>query len=369
MFTGNLRAETVGRTAQSMSKPTSGLKLSSVLKNSKSNRYGFTLVELLVVIAIIGILIGMLLPAVQQVREAARRVTCANNLRQMALATLNYESSFKKFPTTWLPVGDVSAGTAVGWSAQAQILPFLEQANLYDNIDFTVDYNVHPPVDLNGSVVALPSARVGVYLCPSEIQDVVRQDNGVAIHYPLNYVANAGQWMVFDPASNQGGNGALTVSQPTRIATVTDGTSNTLLYSEVKAYTPYYRNAGIGGDLNMPTDPTTVASMAGVFKTNSGHTEWVDGRAHQTSFTTTFQPNTVVPFNDGTTTFDIDWTNQQEGKSNSVKTFAAVTARSFHAGGVNAARIDGSVSFETDTIALGIWQALSTRNGGEVIPE
>ena len=108
---------------------------------SSRNRDGFTLVELLVVIAIIGILIGMLLPAVQQVREAARRTACANNLRQIGLATLNYESAFQKFPASWqLPyANNLGSSPTTGWSTQALILPFLEQGNLFDNVKVLVD--------------------------------------------------------------------------------------------------------------------------------------------------------------------------------------------------------------------------------------
>ena len=331
------------------------------------NPKGFTLVELLVVIAIIGILIGMLLPAVQQVRSAARRISCGNNLRQLALATLNYESAHQTFPAAWLAAGDPTTGSVDGWSIQAQILPFLEQANLESQIDFSQSYTTTPPINIAGQTVALASARVPAYLCPSEVNDRVRLKNGNPYHYPLNYAANAGEWFVFDPASNQIGSGTIATNKQLPIAAVTDGTSSSMLFAEVKAYTPYFRNAGIGGDLAIPTDPNAIAGMGGDFKTSSGHTEWVDGRAHQTAFTSTFRPNTEVIYEDGSTRYDIDWTNQQEGKSNSVKTFAVVTSRSVHSAGVNTVRADGSVHFETDQIGLEIWRGLSTRNGGEMI--
>ena len=337
-------------------------------KSQKKNRSirGFTLVELLVVIAIIGILIGMLLPAVQQVREAARRVTCANNMRQMSLATLNYESAHGKFPSTWEVPGGVNTGNVAGWSVQAQILPFLEQGNLYDKIDFSLDYTSQPLLDLGDGLMRLQASRIEVYLCPSEPNDRLRLQNGEAYHYPLNYVANAGTWFVYDPSNGRVGPGAMGANSKLSIAAVSDGTSNTLLYSEVKAYTPYFRNQGIGGDVPMPTSPGAVAGLGGDFKTNSGHTEWVDGRAHQTSFTATFAPNTLVPYTDGGIEYDVDWTNMQEGKSQSVKTFAAVTSRSYHPGGVNTARVDGSVSFESSNIDLLTWQSMATRDGGEV---
>jgi prepilin-type N-terminal cleavage/methylation domain-containing protein len=328
----------------------------------------FTLVELLVVIAIIGILIAMLLPAVQQVREAARRVTCGNNLRQLALATLNYESAHMKFPASWLPAGDPATGSVDGWSAQAQILPFLEQANLHSEIDFNISYNATPKINLGGNLVDLASARVETYLCPSEINDQVRVDSstGEPIHYPLNYVVNLGEWFVFDPTTRETGAGSISVMRKQRIGSITDGTSNTLMFGEVKAYTPYFRNAAMAGDVTIPSDAMAVAGMGGDFKTSSGHTEWVDGRAHQTGMTSVFTPNTFVPYDDGSRIYDVDWTNQQEGKSLTARTYAAVTARSFHPGGVNTVRVDGSVHFVNDSISLDSWRALSTRNGGEV---
>ena len=337
---------------------------------SNRSKSGFTLVELLVVIAIIGILISMLLPAVQSVREAARRISCANNIRQMGLATLNYESAHMKFPESYRR--PPTAPTGRGWSSQALILPFIEQGNLFANIDFDLEYvDASQTLGTGAAAVPLQSAKVQAYLCPSEINDTVRLDDaGQPEHYPLNYGANAGVWFVYDPATEATGQGALTTNRGNRISTFSDGTSNTMLFGEVKAYTPYFRNAGQTAP-TMPTDSSTVASMGGDFKETTGHTEWVDGRAHQTSFTSTFGPNTVVPHTDSSTDeeFDVDWTNWQEGKDGDAgkPTFAVVTSRSYHPGGVTTGRADGSAQFVNDNISLDVWQALSTRNGGEVV--
>ena len=148
-----------------------------------------------------------------------------------------------------------------------------------------------------------------------------------------------------------------------------DGLSKTIAFAEVKAWTPYFRNAGHSNP--EPVAPEQVgASLSGQLKMNSGHTESLDGRAHQTGVTGLFTPNTKVPFaasnEDGDLELDIDWTNQQEGKSATVPTYAAVTSRSYHGGGVNIVRMDGSAEFLNDGVDVGVWQAMFTRNGNEV---
>ena len=132
--------------------------------------------------------------------------------------------------------------------------------------------------------------------------------------------------------------------------------------SEAKAWTYYYRNKASEGDLAVP-QANEICGLGGTLKEGSGHTEWVDGRSHQTGFTAVFTPNTQVLCEDAG--HDVDWTNQQEGKSLTAKTFAAVTARSYHNGGVNAAYMDGSVHFVSNEIDLVTWRAASTRKGSE----
>lgn len=320
-------------------------------------RKGFTLVEMLVVIAIIGILIAILLPAVQAAREAARRITCQNNLRQLGLAFHNYESTLRQ-----LPPGSVfdPREPRSSWSAQARILPFIEQGNLYDFIDFGVGYD---------EGVKVKTMKIPFLICPSEIKDRAREKNGVVVHYPLNYAVNMGVWLVYDPNRDQGGSGAFFPNSYRRFSWFRDGLSNTTLMSEVKAYTPYFRDSAEVPD----SDTVSEADLCGVgnFKPTTGHTEWVDGRVHQSGFTTFFGPNHAVKCEVDQTTWDIDWTSYREGKApaapNGNVTYAAVTSRSYHPGLVNSLMADGSVSTTSDQINLENWRALSTLNGGETV--
>lgn len=319
----------------------------------------FTLVELLVVIAIIGILVGLLLPAVQAAREAARRTSCTNNLRQIGLALHNHHDTYKQFPSSVkLAVG---VAPSDGWSALARLLPFLEQENLEDLIDWSIAYESQPLVT---------KTRVATYMCPSEIRDEARPDGDVTM-YPLNYGINLGTWFVYDPNTRRGGNGLAYPNSKTSFASVIDGTSNTLAFAEVKAWNPYVRD---GGNPNVsgapiPNTPEAVASLGGNFKTNSGHTEWVDGRAHQTGFTGTFPPNTTIAFASGGKTYDIDFNSSREGKSATQLSYAVVTSRSYHPGGVNVVLTDSSVRFISETIELNTWRSLTTRDGGEIVRE
>ena len=195
---------------------------------------------------------------------------------------------------------------------------------------------------------------------------MVRTKAGVEIHYPLNYCANLGTWFVYDPVTRKGGRGAFFPDSKLTFGSFTDGLSNTLCFAEVKAWNPYFRNAALPSPLAMPTSAADLISLAGQFKISSGHTEWVDGRAHQTGFTTLFTPNTEVFYELDGRIHDVDWTNQQEGKSDTVATYAAVTARSYHVRGVQTVFMDGSVHFVNNDIKIKVWRILSTRNGQEI---
>jgi prepilin-type N-terminal cleavage/methylation domain-containing protein len=331
-------------------------------KHARRAREGFTLVELLVVIAIIATLIALLFPAIQAVRGAARAMSCRNNLRQFGIAVANYESSRRAYPSSY---------TKIGWSAQAQLLPYLEQGNLYDAFDLNKSYKE------SGDMASM---RIPSYLCPSEQNDTVRLKNDAPIHYPLNYGVNLGVWFVYDPKTGAGGDGAFRPIKKLKHRSFSDGLSMTLCAAEVKAYTPYFRNAGmersdleeklpeLGEDIAALTSGAE-AKMGPKLMKNTGHTEWVDGRVHQIGFTTALTPNTKVMVEQDGRKYDVDWTNQQEGKSDETPTYAAVTARSYHRGLVNVVMMDGSVHSINNDIDLEVWRALSTRAGRDVVPE
>ncbi len=325
-------------------------------------RRGFTLVELLVVIAIIGILVGLLLPAVQAARGAARRMSCQNNLHQVILAVHNYEAATKRLPPAWMK----PAQTGDGWSAQARILPYIEALGLADAVQYEGGYKV-ATITVDGEQLPVASYRVPTYLCPSEVYDEQRLGSNGPEHYPLNYVVNAGRWFVYDPNNGKVGDGTFFANKVSRFRDVLDGLANTLAFAEVKAWNPYYRDVETQGDMTMPVDTSEICLLGGSFKENTGHTEWVDGRVHQTGFTTTFPPNKKVLCEVSGVEYDVDFTNMREGKVTTARTYAAVTSRSYHGGGVNVAMMDGSVRFLSESIELKLWQDMSTRAGKEFV--
>jgi prepilin-type N-terminal cleavage/methylation domain-containing protein/prepilin-type processing-associated H-X9-DG protein len=334
---------------------------------SSRQRPGFTLVELLVVIAIIGVLVALLLPAIQSAREASRRMSCANNVRQLGVAMQNYESAVKRFPSSLMI--DPAKRAQFRWSPLARLLPYLEQSGVASNFKFDQDYNT---LMLNGKL--LSSLRIVNLICPSEERDEQRfSASGAPEHYVTNYGVNNGVWMVSNPLDLGDAPGAFAPGKGFQASEYTDGMSNTLMLAEVKGWTPYYRDGG-SAPATAPLLPGDVCGLGGSFKSDSGHTEWVDARAHQSGFTATFAPNTLVPCTEGGVVYDVDFTSWRErhpidadydaGKI----TYAAVTARSYHSGQVvNAAMMDGSVHAISGTIDLHVWRSIATRRGDEAV--
>jgi prepilin-type N-terminal cleavage/methylation domain-containing protein len=336
-------------------------------------RSGFTLVELLVVIAIISILIGLLLPAVQKVREAAARVKCQNNLKQIGLGMHNYHDAIGHFPPGKSPAYPGAAGYA-RWSGQALLLPYIEQDNLYKSIDFNFPpetpgmggvVNFMPEFQNPGRVNAVPCrTRVATFLCPSDGAPEPADWPG-----QCNYLGNLGAQFLCDLseqqpstiAPNEAPNGIFYFRSQVRFADITDGTSNTAFFSE--------KLRGLGApdprrdmfvmsnqstmDATYQTCTATNPKTATPLTSKQGYS-WVMGEMCCTTYNHVSTPNTItcagIPF-----------------PGNMSNMAMQVPPSSNHTNGVNVVMGDASVHFLTSAISLRTWRALGSRNGGEVL--
>lgn len=321
-------------------------------------RRAFTLIELLVVIAIIAVLIALLLPAVQQAREAARRIQCKNNLKQFGLALHNYLDAYSTFPPACvLPRNQV----ADSYSVHARLLPYVDQASLQSLINFSLSYVVQPQV---------PQTSIPMFLCPSEINSRANTSANLT-YYPSNYAANYGTWFAWNPNTGDTGDGAFGVNSRFRAGDFSDGLSNSLGIAEVKTYQSLLHDGGTPNVPNAPppATPADAITYGGTFDSNFAHTQWVSGKMVQTGLTTTFTPNTPAIFLNGSTPVDVDFVSTRLGTSATNLTYGAVTSRSYHTGIAQILLMDGSVRAANNNLDRTIWRALGTRAGNEVAGE
>ncbi len=327
-------------------------------------RPGFTLIELLVVIAIIAVLIALLLPAVQAAREAARRAQCVNNLKQIGLSLHNYESAVGS-----LPPGEGSApvNNWDGWSPQTMLLPFIEQQNVYNAINFNQALGAARGFPDNTTAQRI---TISSFLCPSDIDRL----NSAEGHN--NYFGNAGSTPAMSTNQPTGLFAGMTpLSNPNyysstivKFADITDGLSNTAAFSErlkgvgtfnpdmldgMKPSASVSKVSGITGDavavytICINASPTmTGGALAGFVSVGS---TWHLGEAPGSRYNHVMPPNT--------------WSCTGNNSDND----GAHTPGSRHPGIINVCMADGSVKAVKNTINLVTWRAIGTKAGGEVV--
>ena len=317
-------------------------------RNSRSR--GFTLVELLVVIAIIGILIALLLPAVQAAREAARRSQCTSQLRQHAVAHQMYHDTHKALPMAmyvqlWNGALDMVNGTDT-FSWHARTLPFIEQKPLYDSLDWSLDCRVNSGLNYD-----YRTALIEVHQCPSDEQAIGEKGAPDWCHRRSSYAVNMGNTN-FGQSDNGGWDGGEAykfkrapytwANKGMTLASVKDGTSNTMMLSEVP--------------INPNEDGYKGNYACTIFSCGCGFTAYIP-------------PNDrVMEVDYGRAAWTPeDYTPPIYCHGSGSWAGATFSARSSHSGGVNAAMCDGSVRFISDSIALETWRAISTSAGSETV--
>lgn len=357
-----------------------GLRGCGMARDQKVFR-GFTLVELLVVIAIIGVLVGLLLPAVQAAREAVRRTSCSNNLKQAALACLSFNDITKRFPRGAGEPGFASTQDPLGqtYGVFVHLLPFIEQLELYDNVKTSAaSSNCQSNTWCNKLSNAMPALP---FACPSDSAPFPRAANRPVHSYRLNWgdimVNESEDWsqLYRGPGTNWKRN-------QTTVARITDGLSKTIIFSE--AATPdgtsrspggLVMNVSNWGRYGAQPAPATCLSAASTgsswMSLSSYHNTWALSHPSRTGFFT------ILPPNSPTCVAASGWDNPSYGVS------------SFHSGGVNGAMCDGSVRFVANSIDAGdpnqtppqpsnndcrtyvgrslwgVWGAMGTIRGGE----
>ncbi len=360
-------------------------------------RRGFTLIELLVVIAIIAVLIALLLPAVQAAREAARRIQCTNNLKQIGLALQNYHSTINSFPVGFFfpnppnPSGSNKLGIPDlhwRWSVLAQLSPYMEQTAVYNAVNF--DWPIAPGVGASGPFTGYPAykpfpvnttamtTKVAFFLCPSDgSTPQVTLPDGVTIFGPTNYHFCTGDG---SPSTNyvgdagnptygaQPGNGTFIIGPVQSMSTITDGSSNTVAGSEQLMGTASGTVTTIAGATALSSDPRRTAvyiastplpdnptsgcnTMIAGWRLDKGYAWW-DGDYRSGLYNHYLTPNSKI--------FDC-W------QSSPPHDPAIKAARSNHPGGVNVLFCDGHIQFVKDSVSFSTWRAISTRNRGEVV--
>jgi prepilin-type N-terminal cleavage/methylation domain-containing protein/prepilin-type processing-associated H-X9-DG protein len=346
------------------------------MANGKQPRAGFTLIELLVVIAVVGVLVALLLPAIQSAREAARRTQCISQLKQLALAAHEFEVQYGHYPYGTGPRTFVHRGPQHGCYRAItvlRLLPNLEQGSIYDAIDFSIDNCLDRYVHENWPVFRL---RIPVLLCPSSEDGLIIDDRGHNSHY----VANMGtEWNTISQASD----GVFYDMSRTRPKDIMDGLSKTTMFSErALTKTPTADINGRPNETPIPYWPgwTDIRFFPeGKFERSD---ELVNACVHHLASASSPEYHPLVTNWWGSTGYQLfnhllppnhiscvsyKWTPFPGSGGGGSYPHGSYSPTSRHPGGVNVAMCDGSVHFVQDDIDLTAWRAVGSRNGGEVV--
>lgn len=323
---------------------------------------GFTLVELLVVIGIVGVLVALLLPAVQSARSAARNASCSNNLRQLGLAAQNHVAALGYFPpgTTAKPDADNDSTpwTFYRWSALAHLSPYMENSDVYDAIDLSIPL-YGADLELRPEHVDVVNVLVSEFLCPADEGRPNTED-----YAPTNYAFNAGSGV--DGGAPQNTDGLCFENSRVMPSRVVDGLSATVLASESILGMP---GASSIGDHDPQFDykfliraPLSESRCLGTQQWNVNDPRgfaWVNGEYRCAMYNHYFTPNSATADCMGVVIFG--------SPSVRFRPYGWRAARSRHPGGVNVLMADGAVRMHTDDVDPSVWRALATRADGEVV--
>lgn len=345
------------------------------MKPCRPKRRAFTLIELLVVIAIIAVLIALLLPAVQQAREAARRTQCRNNLKQFGLAMHNYENTYRCFQRANYSSITTSTTGWQGFAGHVMLLPYLDQAPIFNQIDFTREF-------WGGANANLKATKLAQFLCPSDggWKYTTYGNDGNTGGGGNNYAVSGGPSLLMLGVTGGGVGGSpgtpigvgdqigvCNLFRNIRIAELTDGTSNTIAASETIIGDGNSSRFTLGDVINGATIsfPNTFASQADLntfsascnTASHYGITgkNWINGMPGQTFFNTLNTPNSS----------NVDC--MECGGCSWYDARGVINARSRHVGGVHCLMADGSVKFVSNNVDFNTWQRLGAIGDGNPV--
>lgn len=318
----------------------------------KRRRRGFTLIELLVVIAIIAILIALLLPAVQMAREAARRTQCKNHLKQLGLALHNYHETHSRLPL-------MASDSLYGYSPSAQLLPYLDQANLHNLIDFREPLLSGPAwaATLNPALETVAQQALPLFMCPSDAGNVYNTDSNGTIWAGTNYMVNGGSGLNDQYCSSEN-DGLFWRGSSTRFRDITDGTTQTIFIAETlfgdrgpdttELLNPDRQMKRVSGGGPCSATSDDLAGRTATYYDGRRAGSWIRNIGYSTLVHGYYPPNSNAP----------DVAHHGEVISGS---------RSLHTGGANILLCDGSARFLGENIDLATLRKLFSRADGEVV--